>query len=148
MGIEIPTVGGIDFFLKLAHFGHQRIIISIWIGHFLTYLVKTVDFFSDFAKSCLDVLADCFGFVQWRFLLEDAHGIAGGQFCIPVGNGFDAGHDFQQGRFTHAVRADHADFRAWQKAQGHVVKNHAVAVGFAGIDHLVNKLSQVFVPSF
>ncbi len=147
LGVEIPTVGGVDVVLQLAHFLHQSVEIGVRIGHLLANLVETRHLFGDRAERHLDVLADGLGVVQRRFLLQNADGETRGQVGFAVGNGVEAGHDLQQRGLTHAVRADDADLRAWQEAQGHVVKNHAVAVSLAGLDHLVNKLSQCCVPS-
>ena len=147
LGVEIPTVGRVDIVLQLAHFFHQRVEIGVRIGHLLANLVETRHLFCDRAERHLDVLADGFGVVQRRLLLQNADGETRGQVGFAVGNGVEAGHDLQQRGLTHAVRADDADLRARQEAQGHVVKNHAVAVSLAGLDHLVNKLSQCCVPS-
>ena len=147
LGVEIPTVGRVDIVLQLAHFFHQRVEIGVRIGHFLANLVETRHLFGDRAECHLDVLADGLGVIQRRFLLQNADGETRGQVGFAVGNGVEAGHNLQQRGLTHAVRADDADLRARQEAQGHIVKNHSVAVSLAGLDHLVNKLSQCCVPS-
>ncbi len=147
LGIDVPAVGRVDLVLELAHFLHQRVEVRVRIGHLLADLVEAFHLRGDFAECQSDVLADGLGVVQRRLLLQDADGVAGGQGGFAVGDGVEAGHDFQQRGLAHAVRADDADLRARQEAQGHVVEDHAVAVGLASLDHLVNEFSQCCVPS-
>ena len=86
------------------------------------------------------VLDDGLVVVERRLLLQDAHGVAGGKPGIAVGNLFDAGHDLEQGRLAHAVGAHDADLGAGIEAQGHIVKDHLVAMGLASLIHLVDEL--------
>ena len=142
MGVEIPAVGGVDFGLQFAHFLHEGVEIGIRIGHFFANLVEPFDFLGDRTESELDVFAYGFVFVQRRILLEDSDRVAGGEGRLAVRNGVEAGHDAQQRGLAHAVGAHHADFRAGQEAQGHVVEDDSIAVGLARLDHLIDEFSQ------
>src|SRR4029450_2185872 len=51
-----------------------------------------------------------------------------------------ARHDPQQAGLTRAVRADHADLRAGQEVERHVVEHDLVAVRFARLFQDVNEL--------
>ena len=147
LGVEIPAVGGVDFGLQLAHLFHQRVEVGVRVGHFFTDLVESGDLLGNRAERHLDVLAHGLGVIQRRLLLQDADREARGQRGLAVAHGLQAGHNLQQGGLTHAVRAHDADLRAGQEAQGHVIENHAVAVGFTGLDHLKHKFSHISVLS-
>ena len=147
LGVEIPTVRRVDLGLQLAHLFHQSVEVGIRIGHLLADLVEARDLVGDRTEGHLDVLAHGLGVVQRRLLLQNAHGKARGEGCLAVGDGVESGHDLQQRGLTHAVGADDADLRARQEAQGHVIEDHAVAIGLASLDHLVNKLSHI-IPNY
>ena len=139
LAVQIPAVRGVDVFLQAAHFVHQRIEVGVGIGHFLADLVEALDLRIDVAESHLDVFQDGLIFFQRGFLLQDAHGVAGGQARIARGNLFQTGHDLQQGGLAHAVGADDADLRPRVEAQGHVVQDDLIAMRLAGAVHLVDE---------
>ena len=139
LAVEIPAVGGVDGFLQLAHFFHERVEVGVGIGHFGGNRVEAFDFREHVAECHLHVLENGFVFVKRRLLLQNAHGIARGQACLAVGNLFETGHDLQQRGLAHAVRAHHADFRAGIERQRNVVENHLVAMRFARLVHGVNE---------
>ena len=143
LGVEVPAVGGVDLGLQLAHLFHQGVEVGVRIGHLLTDFIESGDLLGNRAERHLDVLAHGLGVVQRRLLLQDADREARGQAGLAVAHGLQAGHNLQQGGLAHAVRAHDADLRAGQEAQGHVIENHAVAVGFTGLDHLKHKFSHM-----
>ena len=145
--VQIPAVRGVDLGLQRAHLLHQRVEVRVRVRHLLADLVEAGDLLGDLAERHLDVLADGLGVVQRRLLLQDADREARGQVCLAVRDVLDAGHDLEQRGLAHAVRAHHADLGAGQEAQRHVVKDHAVAVGLARLDHLINEFSHISVLS-
>ena len=147
LGIKIPAVGGVDFGLQLAHLFHQGVKVGVRVSHFLADSVEAGDLLGDWAERHLDVLAHGLGVIQRRLLLQDADCEARGQRGLTVAHGLEAGHDLEQGGLTHTVRAHDADLRAGQEAQGHVIEDHSVAVGFTGLDHLKHKFSHISVLS-
>ena len=139
LAVQIPAVRGVDVFLQAAHFVHQHIEVGVGIGHFLADLIEALDLRIDVAKGHLDVFQDGLVFLQRGLLLQDAHGVAGGQARIARGNLFQTGHDLQQGGLAHAVGADDADLRPRVEAQGHVVQDNLIAMRLAGAVHLVDE---------
>ena len=148
LGIDIPAVGGVDLVLELSHLGHEGVHVAIRVAHLLADLVEAIDLGNHIAKRHAHVLDDGLVIVERRLLLQDAHGVARGKPGIAVGDLLDTGHDLEQGRLTHAVRTHDADLGTGIEAQGHVVKNHLVAMGLASLIHLVDKLRHLPVLSF
>ena len=148
LGIDIPAVGGIDLVLELAHLGHEGVHVAVRVAHLLADLVEAIDLGDHVAKRHAHVLDDGLVIVERRLLLQDAHGVAGGEPGIAVGDLLDTGHDLEQGRLTHAVGAHDADLGTGVEAQGHVVKDYLVAMGLASLIHLVDKLRHLSVLSF
>ena len=148
LGIDIPAIGGIDLVLKLAHLGHEGVHVAVRVAHLLADLVEAIDLGDHIAKRHAHVLDDGLVVIERRLLLQDAHGVAGGKPCIAVGDLLDTGHDLEQGRLAHAVGAHDADLGTGIEAQGHVVKNHLVAMGLTSLIHLVDKLRHLPILSF
>ena len=148
LGIDIPAVGGIDFVLELAHLGHEGVHVTVRVAHLLADLIEAIDLGDHVAKCHAHVLDDGLVVVERRLLLQDTHGVAGGKSGIAVGDFLDAGHDLEQGRLAHTVRAHDADLGTGIEAQGHVVKDHLVAMSLASLIHLVDKLCHLPVLSF
>ena len=148
LGIDIPAISGVDLVLELAHLGHEGVHVAVRVAHLLADLVEAIDLGNHVAKRHAHVLDDGLVVVERRLLLQDTHGVAGGEPGIAVGDLLDTGHDLEQGRLTHAVRTHDADLGTGIEAQGHVVKNHLVAMGLASLIHLVDKLRHLPVLSF
>ena len=148
LGIDIPAVGGIDLVLELAHLGHEGVHVAIRVAHLLADLIEAIDLGDHVAKRHAHVLDNGLVVVERRLLLQDAHGVAGSEPGIAVGDLLDTGHDLEQGRLTHAVGTHDADLGTGVEAQGHVVKNHLVAMGLTSLIHLVDKLRHLPVLSF
>ena len=141
LGIDIPAVGGVDLVLELAHLGHEGVHVAVRVAHLLADLVEAIDLGDHVAKRHAHVLDDGLVIVERRLLLQDAHGVAGGEPGIAVGDLLDTGHDLEQGRLAHTVGAHDADLGTGVEAQGHVVKDYLVAMGLASLIHLINELS-------
>ena len=139
-GIDIPAVGGVNLVLKLAHLGHEGVHVAIRVAHLLADLIETIDLGDHIAKGHAHVFDNGLIVVERRLLLQDAHGVAGGEPGVAVGDLLDAGHNLEQGRLAHAVGAHDADLGAGIEAQGHIVKDHLVAMGLASLIHLVDEL--------
>ena len=148
LGIDIPAVGGVDLVLELAHLGHKGVHVAIRVAHLLANLVEAIDLGDHIAKCHAHVLDDGLVVVERRLLLQNANGVARGKPGVAVRNLFDTSHDLEQGRLAHAVGAHDADLGAGIEAQGHVVKDHLVAMGLTSLIHLVDKLCHLPVLSF
>ena len=148
LGIDIPAVGGVDLVLELAHLGHEGVHVAIRVAHLLADLIEAIDLGDHVAKCHAHVLDDGLVVVERRLLLQDAHGVAGGEPGITVGDLLDAGHDLEQGRLAHAVGTHDADLGTGVEAQGHVVKDYLVAMGLTSLIHLVDELCHLPVLSF
>ena len=140
LGIDIPAVGGIDLVLELAHLGHEGVHVAVRVAHLLADLVEAIDLGNHVAKCHAHVLDDGLVVIERRLLLQDAHGVAGSEPGIAVGDLLDTGHDLEQGRLAHTVGAHDADLGTGVEAQGHVVKDYLVAMGLASLIHLINEL--------
>ena len=140
LGIDIPAIGGVNLVLELAHLGHEGVHVTVRVAHLLADLIEAIDLGDHIAKCHAHVLDNGLVVVERRLLLQDAHGIAGGKSSVAVGDLLDAGHNLEQGRLAHAVGAHDADLGAGIEAQGHVVKDHLVAMGLTSLIHLVDEL--------
>ena len=142
LGIDIPAVGGVDLVLELAHLGHEGVHIAIRVAHLLADLVEAIDLGNHITKRHAHVLDDGLVVIERRLLLQDAHGVAGGEPGVAVGDLLDAGHNLEQGRLAHTVGAHDANLGAGIEAQGHIVKDYLIAMSLASLIHLINELSQ------
>ncbi len=140
LGIQIPPVGGVDLVLQAAHLVHERVEVGVRCGHLLADLVEAGHLGQHIGEGHLDVLQDGLVLIQRRLLLQDAHGVAGGQARLAVGHLFQPRHHLQQGRLAHAVGTHDADLRAGVERQRDVVQNDLVAHRLAGLVHLVDEL--------
>ena len=148
LGVQVPAVGGVDLVLELAHLGHEGVKVRVGLAHLLADLVETLHLGDDVAKGKLDVLLDGLGFVQGRLLLQDAHGVAGGEVGLAVGDVLKAGDDLEQRGLAGAVGAHVADLGARVHAHRDVVQNHLVVDGLAGLVELVDELSHGLLAFF
>jgi len=123
--VEGPAIDGVDFFLQLAHFFHQRVKIGVFrrIAHDLGYLVEAADQIGDFADAVHDIFLDRLVVVKLRLLrqIADADPLArpGLTLIFLV----LASHDLHQRRFAGAVLADDGNFRARQELQVDIVQH-------------------------
>ena len=138
--VEVPAVCRVDLGLKAAHLVHEGVEVGVGGGHLLADGVEAGDLGDDVAEGHLDVLLDGLGLVEGRLLLQDAHGIAGSEARLAVGDVLEAGHDLEQGGLARAVGADDADLCAGVHADGDVVEDHLVVDGLAGVMELVDEL--------
>ena len=140
LGIDIPTVCGVDLVLQTAHLGHQGVHVAIRVAHLDRDLVEALDLGDHVGEGEADVLDDGLVLVQRGLLLEDAHGVTGRELGVAVGNLLDARHDLEQRGLAHAVGTHDADLGARIEGQGHVVEDDLVAMRLARLIHLVDEL--------
>ena len=143
--VEVPAVCGVNLVLELAHLGHEGVEVSVGVGHLVADLVEAVDLSEQVAKGHTHVLDDGLVVVERRLLLEQAHGVAGGEAGVAVGDLLLAGHDLEQRRLAHAVGAHDANLGAREKAQGHVIEDDLVAMALARLEHLVDELCHPYL---
>ena len=143
LAVQVPPVHGIDLVLELAHLLHQRVVVRLGVGHLLADIVESVDLGDHVAKRHLDVLLDGLGVVKLGLLLEQPHRVARRQARLAVRDLLLAGHDLEQRRLAHAVRAHDADLGPGEEPHRHVVKNDLVAVRLANLVHLVDEFRHV-----
>ena len=140
LGVEVPPVGGVDLVLQFAHLVHERVEVGVGRGHLLADLVEALHLGQHIGEGHLNVLEDGLVLFKRRLLQKNAHGVAGRQARLAVGNLLEAGHDLQQGGLAHAVGPHDADLRAGVERQRNVVQNNLVAHRLAGLVHLVDEL--------
>ena len=118
--------------------------VGVLDAHLLGDLVVPVEQRLGLGDALLDVLQDVLALVELGFLQEDADGVAGAQRGIAVGRLLQTRHDLQDGGLARTVRADHADLRARQEREGHVVEDDLVAVGLPRLAQGVDELRHVY----
>ncbi len=96
LGIEVPGVLVVDLLLQRPHLGHQCVEVRIGIGHERGDLVVPVDESLRGGDAFFDVLEDGLVGVEFRLLLQDAHGGSRSQAGLAVGRLVLAGHELQQ----------------------------------------------------
>ena len=152
LGVEVPAVGGVDLVLELTHLRHEGVEVRVGIGHLGAHLVEALDLRQQVGEGLLDVLAHGLVLVERRLLLEDAHGVAGGEARLAVGDVLEAGHDLEQRRLARAVRAHHSDLGAGIDAHRDVVEDDLVVHGLAGavehVDELCHGVSRLLAGFF
>ncbi len=138
LGVELPRVVVVEDLLELTHLLHQ--LVGVVGGHQLGDRVVAVELLLDLAEPLLDVAEDCLLLVERRLLLEDADRRTGLDVGLAVVRLIQSRHDLQDARLAGPVGTDHADLRARQEVQRHVVEDDLVAVGLADLQHAVDEL--------
>ena len=146
LAVEVPGVLVVDLLLELAHLLHE--LVGVVGRQLLGDLVVLVEQLLGLGDALLDVAEDRLVLVELRLLGEDAHGEAGHQLGLAVGDLLDPGHDLQQRRLAGAVRAHDADLRPGEKAQRDVVENDLVTVRLTDGAQAVNVLGHVSKPTY
>ena len=144
LGVDLPRIGCVEFFLQLAHFFHE--LVGVVGRHFFGDFLEALLLFKQLAEAFFDVAADGLFFVERRLLQQDANGGSWLQECFAVVWLVDARHDLQQRRFTGAVRTHNADLGAWVEGHGDVVQDDFFANGPADVFHRVDELSHYVSP--
>ena len=145
LAVQVPAVSCVNLGLELAHLCHQRVKISVRIAHLNADLVEARDLGKQVTEGELNVLLDCFGFIQRWLLLEQTNRVTWGELSLTVRDVLHAGDNLEQRRLSHAVWSHDADFCAWVHADGDVIKNDLLANCFTGLVHLIDKLCHVLL---
>ncbi|MNN36639.1 hypothetical protein D3C81_1505420 [compost metagenome] len=135
------AVGGLQDGFQLGLLGGQLVEVGIRFGVGRVDLVQARLGVLDHADRFLDHFTHGLGRVQLRFLWQVTHVDVGHRTGFAVEFLVDARHDPQQGRFTGAVQAEHADLGAREERQGNVLENfplrrHDLAQPMHGVDVL------------
>ncbi|MNO47861.1 hypothetical protein D3C76_381850 [compost metagenome] len=142
--LEVVAVGSLDDGFQLGLLGGQRVEVGVRLGVGGVDLVQTGLGLFDLANGFFDDIADGGLRVELRLLRQvanvDARHRAGFTFDL----GVDARHDAQQGGFTRAVQAEHADLGAGEERQGNVLEDFTLGRNdLADPVHGVDVLSQI-----
>lgn len=74
LGVDVPGIGGVDLFLELTHFFHQRFKVSVRVGHLIADLVIADHLGVDLAQAFLDITQDRLVLIErrpcWRIPTE------------------------------------------------------------------------------
>ena len=116
-GVEVPAVDRVDLLLD------ARELIRGLLGVVHRELVEAIKQGADLRDAVLDVALDVLGRVEVGLLGEQPDGRLGAELGLALVLGVQAGHDPQQGRFTGAVVAEHADLGPRVKGQGDVLED-------------------------
>ena len=143
--VKIPCICGINGFLKSAHFREKRIKICVRVRHCGRNLIESNDLVVNLPNTIADVFKDGLGFIEFRFLQQNSHGIPRGQGRVTVRRGIEPRHNLENGRLTRTIGAHHADLRPGEEGHGDIVQNELVAHRFTCADHCVNEFSHRFL---
>ena len=142
LGINLPSIGGVQLFLQLAHLFHE--LIAVVGGHFLGDLLEALLLFKDIAQALFDVAAHGLLVIERRLLLQDAHGGTWIQESLAVGRLVQAGHNLQNGGLTGTVRADHTNLGTWVERHCYIVKDDFIANCLAHVFHRVDEFAHFY----
>ena len=129
MAVEIPGVVLVELFLQFGLLGDERVEVGIGFGELGVDLIEAREHFDDGRDRLFHNLDDCFGFIEFGFLLEVAVGVAFGLRDLADVVFVDACDDAQQGGFARAVKTEHADLGAVVEAERNIAQDHFVADG-------------------
>ncbi|MCY1444139.1 hypothetical protein D9M71_605920 [compost metagenome] len=117
------AVAGLQDGFELGLFGGQLVEVGIRLGVGGVDLVQTRLGVLDHADRFLDHFTDGLARVQLRFLWQVTDVQVRHRTGFAVELFVDASHDLEQGGFTRAVQAEHADLGAGEKRQGDVLQD-------------------------
>ena len=107
--------------LQTTLFGRQLVEVGVRLGVERVNLIQTLQRADHFGDRFFDRFAHRLFRVKLRLLRQITHFDARLRACFPFDIFIDARHDAQQRGFTRAVQAEHANFRAREKAEGDVL---------------------------
>ncbi len=143
LALQVVAVGGLQDGLELGLLGGQLVEVGIGFGIGGVDLVQACLGVLDHADRFLDYFTHRLVRVQLRFLRQVANVDVGHRTGFAVEFLVDARHDPQQGRFTGAVQAEHANLGAREERQGNILENFPLRRhDFAQPMHGVDVLSQ------
>ncbi len=141
--VEVPAILGVDFFLQGRLFGEKLLHLVVFHGQgeAIGDFVEAGECRLQRAERLGHVFRHGFRGIEIGLLAEIADAGAFGREGLAAVFGFDAGDDFQQGRLTGAVDAEHADLHAGQKAQRDAFEHLAPArIGLGEVLHHIDIL--------
>ncbi|MCY1407503.1 hypothetical protein D9M71_228070 [compost metagenome] len=142
--LEVVAVGSLDDGFQLGLLGGQRVEVGVRLGVGGVDLVQTGLGLFDLANGFFDDIADGGLRVELRLLRQVADVDARHRAGFALDLGVDARHDAQQGGFTRAVQAEHADLGAGEERQGNVLEDFTLGRNdLADPVHGVDVLSQI-----
>jgi hypothetical protein len=139
--VQVAAVGGRDDGFQARLFGGQRVEVGVFFGVGGVHGVQLGLRFKRFAQAGFHFLAHGFFRIQLRFLRQVTNVQTRHRARFALDVGVDAGHNFQQGRFTGAVQAQHADLRAREEGQRNIFQN--LALGRDDFAHAVHGIDVV-----
>ncbi|MCY1402426.1 hypothetical protein D9M71_175670 [compost metagenome] len=148
LALKVVAVGGVDDGFQLGLLGGQGVEVGVRLGVGGVDLVQARLGSLDLAYGFLDHFTHGGLRVELGLLRQvadiDARHGAGFAFDL----GVDAGHDAQQGGFTRAVQAEHADLGAGEERQGDVLEDFTLGRNdLADPMHGVDVLSHGYLTS-
>ncbi|MNG89271.1 hypothetical protein D3C79_481300 [compost metagenome] len=141
LALQVVAVGGLQDGFQLGLLGGQLVEVGIRFGVGRVDLVQARLGVLDHADRFLDHFTHGLARIELRLLRQVADVDVGHRTGFAVEFLVDARHDPQQGRFTGAVQAEHADLGAREERQGNVLENfplrrHDLAQPMHGVDVL------------
>ena len=110
------------------------------LGEFGIDLLELLDQINKLLRPFLNDFADGSRFVDQRFLLQIADGIAGSQHGLPLKGLIHACEDLQQGGFARSVQAENTDLRAIKIGKGNIFQHFTLPMTLGHADHGINNL--------
>src|SRR5713101_5299560 len=121
--LEVPAVAGVDLLLQLGLLGDQLVHVGVGVGEGVRHLLEARQQTRHVAGAFHDVAQNVFLGVELGLLLQHADPGALGRPGLAGEIVVVAGHELEQGRFSGAVQAEHADFGARQEGQPDVLQD-------------------------
>ena len=129
MTVEIPGVVLVEFFLQFGLFGDEGVEVGIGFGELGVDLIEAREHFDDGLYRFFHDLDNCFGLVEFGFLLEQTVGVTFGLRDLADVVFVDARHDAQQRGLARTVESEHADLGAVIKPERDIAEDHFIADG-------------------
>ena len=141
---QVMAVVRLDNFFQTTLFRGQFVEIGVRLGVERVNLIQALQRADHFRHCLFNGFADRLLRVELRLLrqIADFDTRLRTRFAFDVF--IDARHNAQQRGFTRAVQTEHADFRAWEKAEGDVLQNMTLRrYHFTDAMHAIDELSHV-----
>ncbi|MND56078.1 hypothetical protein D3C80_471740 [compost metagenome] len=133
---------------QTALFSGQLVEVGSFFSVQRVHFIKSLESTDDFCHRFFNRFANAVFQVELRFLRQvaDFNPRLRARFAFDIG--IDTGHNAQQGGFTGAVQAQHANFGAREAAQGDIFQDVTLRrYHFADAMHGIDVLSHVALAS-